>query len=103
MTPDKVKDHFDKVFNGQPNPLTPDVIRYGSRHKYLYELTTGTGITGQPIFGVTVIHKDKTEHDHELSEVFQSRQDAETYIHNLGKYSRAELKLEIQKTLLNHA
>ena len=103
MNPHDIKYHFNKVFNGQPNPLTPDALRYGSKHKYLYELSTGTGLTGNQIFGVTVIQEGKNESDHELSQLFHSRQDAEIYIHNLGKYSRAELKLEIQKTLLNHA
>ena len=97
MTPDKVKEKFHDTYKGQPHPLTPTSVRYGCRHKYLYELSSGIGLNDEAIYGVTVLTvmlsgevKDAVTTD--LSRCFSSIDDAESYITNLGKMSRTELK-----------
>lgn len=92
MTPEQIKDKFRDVFNGNPNPLTPTIIRYGRRHKYLYELASGQGLACETIYGVTVLADDKCATD--ISRCFSCFNDAENYITNLGKMSRAELRAD---------
>ena len=90
MTPEKVKEKFHDTYKGQPNPMTPTLVRYGWRHKYLYELSSGRGLNDEAIYGVTVLTKDALTTD--LGKCFSSIDDAESYITNLGKMSRAELR-----------
>lgn len=90
MTPDKVKEKFHDTYKGQPHPLTPTSVRYGCRHKYLYELSSGIGLNDEAIYGVTVLTENAVTTD--LSRCFSSIDDAESYITNLGKMSRTELK-----------
>jgi hypothetical protein len=70
-----------------PNFMTPDVIRYGETPSHIFELSEGTDLKGQPIYGVTVIdwaiHPSDRKHNIELSEMFYSREFAEAYIADL--------------------
>ncbi len=73
---------FKEKFNSN-NPLTPTVISYTQNEKYFFELSTGTGIKGEAVFGVTVIEIDRKKHRHDLSEMFFSQKEAQKYIKNL--------------------
>lgn len=74
---------FDQHIKGK-NIMTPDVIRYGVAGHYAYELSGGTGIKREPIFGVTVLTRKFGEHRHELSKMFFSIEEAEGWISDLG-------------------
>ena len=54
------------------NIMTPDVIGYGNRGKYAYELSTGEGFGGETIYGITVIDIYTQEHNHDLSGMYPS-------------------------------
>lgn len=71
---------FRLVYNGQMNFMTRRLVAYGSRGSYGYEISTGTGIRDQPIFGVTVVNMDTKTADHEKSALFQSLEEAKAYI-----------------------
>jgi len=70
---------FDRVFNGEKNFLTPNVLSYGKAGRLLWELSTGEGIEHEPIYGVTVINVDGGR-EHDLSGCFHSRAEAEEHI-----------------------
>ena len=77
---------FTKFFNGQTNIMTPDVLRYGSKRQYVYEVSQGRGIFGEIIFGLTVLKLTKhagIQHRHALSNCFRSLNDVHEAITNL--------------------
>lgn len=83
MTRTQLHKRAEDYFVGR-NFMTPDVDKCGFKGDYAYELSSGTGLKQQAIFGVTV--KDKhTGEDVGKSEVFQSLRDALAYIGNLDR------------------
>lgn len=70
------------LFNGK-NFMTPDIMAYYKLYKGYAELSKGTGLKYQPIFGVTV-----QTHGGEIastaSRLFQSQQEALDYIKALS-------------------
>jgi len=83
MSNTEIKDAFDRVYNGEKNFMTPNVIRYGKRGKYIYELSDGDAfMRSGRIYGVTVLTTggEKTE----LGSNFQSKQEAEDYIKQMN-------------------
>lgn len=75
----KVNAAFAKLFNGQPNFMTPSVIRRGNKGNYGYELSTGEGFGGDSVYGVTVIKLCPLEKT-ALSACFDTREGAESFI-----------------------
>ena len=73
-----IKNIFEDVYNDQPNPLTPNVITYGRRSRYLYELSSSDD---DKMFGVTVINIKK-EKENDLCKCFFNLEDARRYITN---------------------
>lgn len=72
------------LFNGR-NFMTPEIIGYYKLRKGYAELSEGTGLNHQPIFGVTVQHHGTAgATDVAASQVFQSRQAARSYIEALS-------------------
>ena len=68
-------------FTGR-NFMTPDVEKCGFAGDYAYEISAGTGLSRQLIYGVTI--KDKyTGDDVGKSQVFQSLKDALRYVTSL--------------------
>ena len=63
------------LFEGH-NFMTPDIVCYYRLAKGWAELSTGTGMRHQEIFGVTV----KPDEANVLSRLFQSRADAMAFI-----------------------
>ena len=99
MQPHKIKTKFIEVYNGNKNIFTPNILGYGKRGDFLYELSWGDAIfPRQPIiYGVTVITLSG-EKRHDLSQSFQRKADAESFITKLGKISKAESQLEELKS-----
>lgn len=86
MIVDTAARKFKSVVKGK-NFMTPDVIRYGETRSHFFELSEGTDLEGQPIYGVTVVdwatHPADRKHNTKLSQVFHSREFAEAYIADL--------------------
>lgn len=68
-----------KLFPGK-NIMTPDVLSYYKLRKGYAELSYGTGMRHQPIYGVTV----KPDPDHAISKLCQSKDEAIGYIVSLS-------------------
>ena len=78
MTP---KQAFNTRYNGQKNFTTPHVVRYGSTGMYFYELSEGTLLYGDTVYGVTVLYKDDVYADvGDKNMCFYSIEEAELYI-----------------------
>lgn len=73
-----IKNIFEAVYNNASNPLTPNVITYGRRSRYLYELSSSDD---DKMFGVTVINIKKEKEDN-LCKCFFNLEDARRYITN---------------------
>ena len=79
---------FNKVVQGK-NVMTPKHIKtaFSTNGNHIAELTHGVGISGEKIFGVTVVSaaRDTGEwkHNHDRSKMFHSRSDAENYMKEL--------------------
>lgn len=73
---------FNKVFNGQKNLITPEIIEYGATNENLWELSTSNIFN---VFGVTVIKfiDGQPIHQVELSQPFNTEKEAREYIKNL--------------------
>lgn len=79
---------FKARFNGNPNIMTPDLMRYGWKDGLAYELAHGDSIPmrGQPpghIYGVTVLNPDGTDAERDgerLSTCLHSLPEALAYI-----------------------
>jgi hypothetical protein len=48
---------FKETYNNQTNFMTQDIVGYGTRGNYIYELSQGE-FMGDKIYGVTVLTKD---------------------------------------------
>ena len=55
MQASEIRAVFARVYNGAPNFLTPTILDYGKRGDHLFEISTGRGMRGDPIYGVTVL------------------------------------------------
>jgi hypothetical protein len=81
MTQNEIAAMFHKVYSGQRNFMTPNIVKYGKRGRHLYELSSGLGISNLPIYGVTVIDVAGNR-CHNLTSAFNSLTQAEAYIRN---------------------
>lgn len=79
---DKIKLIFDHVYDGNTNFMTGTIERYGKAGKYLYELSSGMGINGTRIYGLTVLHLDGTKTEG-LNSCFVCLKTAERFIKSL--------------------
>ena len=82
-----------KEYGSSRNFITPKVLGYGKINKNMaYELSSGSGIYGGTIYGVSVvklIKGGKTQRMHDLSSSFKSKYKAKEYIEYLKiKYKR---------------
>lgn len=78
----EIAERFNRVYNGEKNFMTPNIVRYGQKGAFLYELSNGRGFGDQLIYGVTVITMDGKK-CHSLSDCHQSMAEAEKAIKNL--------------------
>ena len=64
-----------------PNFMTPEPVSYGYiGTQWVYEISTGTGILGEPMWGVSVIDKETGELQREMSELVASKQAAHEWV-----------------------
>ena len=82
MTHSEIAAVFKRAFNGRMNPMTPQLVAYGKKGNLLYEISTGRGIRGGPIYGVTVLTLTG-ERVPKLSQVFGSRSEAHAFTKTL--------------------
>lgn len=80
---------FKKTYGNSANFMTPDLIRYGLLADYVaYELSSGSGLGGSTLYGVTVLRSTygrKVEKLRDISKCFDSLAEAELYIKKLTK------------------
>lgn len=65
--------------------MTPEVIRYGQKGNFVYELSTGDKCLGNEMFGVTVAELNGNAPSigrSDLSTCLHSKEEAEEYINN---------------------
>ena len=84
MQTSEIRDKFRFTFKGAPNFMTPDILDYGKRGVRLFEISTGRGLQGGPIYGVTVITV-RGERRHDLSQCFGTLADATAYTKSLPR------------------
>lgn len=86
-------------YGDSKNLMTPHVVGRGYLGKYggieyAYELSKGTGINHNLIYGVSIAsynsHTKRTERHNKLSGCFQTREEAREYIKKLKKTIRKE-------------
>lgn len=75
---------FVAVMKGK-NFMTPHILGYYYCGDYAVELSEGTGMEHEPIFGVTVVNTVTAEAEHDLSKMFYSKQEATAYLKELSK------------------
>ena len=63
---------FYRKYKGQRNIMTPKLIRYGHRGNYVYEVSQGTGMKNETIYGLTVINHNTLDSNAEYSGVFHA-------------------------------
>jgi len=63
---------FERVFKGQPNFMTPEVIGYGQRGDFIFECSEGRGIEQERIFGLTILDLEGTNYP-EYSGMYNTR------------------------------
>lgn len=83
-TPTEVRAVFNEVYNGQPNFMTPTILRYGNIGNLGYEISKGRGIYDETIFGFTVIELDTKKRRLDLCECFHSMSEVNAAIKNLN-------------------
>ena len=78
---------LDMEFKGQPNVMTPEVVKIGKLHPQIaYEVSVGVGMDGRPIYGVSLVRWDwsgKTVRLREHSKCVESRKAANEYLDEL--------------------
>lgn len=84
-----IRNLFRAAFDGGKNFMTPDVIQYGQKGPWVYELSLGEGFDRRPIYGVTVLTR-RGEKRHDLSVCMHSLSAAKLYIASLGKVADAK-------------
>lgn len=70
---------FRRVYGSNQNFMTPKVMDYGQRGRFVWELSSGRGMSNQPIYGVTIIEVDGSRRL-DLSRMFPSEHAARKYI-----------------------
>ena len=66
---------FAQQFKGEPNFMTPDIIKRGTTKRFHWELSRGQGFSGDAIWGVTVLNLDASRVP-DISDMYRSKQDA---------------------------
>ena len=77
MTEAQIKAIFDKVYNGVTNFMTPEVISYHKRGNLLLEVSKGSGIYGEAIYGATFLRITDTKYEKcDFNECVKSEKEA---------------------------
>ena len=83
-TPTKTSGQTFRRVLPNKNFMTPNVIEYITVRDYEVELSSGNGIGGTPIFGVTVVNRVTLERCLDLDNSFDNIKTAKLYINELG-------------------
>ncbi len=90
------REMLQKEYKDSRNIMTPRVIGIGKvSPRMAYELSTGTGLSGEPIFGVSIVTVDgeeKTRRETELSNCFSSKIQAMRHIEKLREQEKIQSK-----------
>lgn len=86
LATESIQQKFSSYFNGNKNAMTPNVIEYGQKGRYIYDLSSGGIFRGKKMHGVTVLELDgdKILKPAGLSEGMISIQEARELINSLG-------------------
>ena len=79
---------FNRFFKGHQNIMTPNVIKYGNKRQFVYEISSGIGMFGDMIYGLTVLEFTKhagIQHRHNLSDMHRSLESAKNAVTELDK------------------
>jgi hypothetical protein len=68
----KAANAISKAYNGRTNFLTPARVKCGEAYNLYYEISRGTGIAHERIYGLTVIEKNGTKRP-DLSRCFNGQ------------------------------
>ena len=82
---------FNKVFNGDPNFMTPANRARGMFGGLAWELSSGRGFDRQPIYGVTCLRENDDgtiARESGLSSCFDNEADAIAYIESLDQEAK---------------
>lgn len=78
------------AFYSTPNVLTPEIVAYGSiKNRLVYEISRGTGIVNEPLYGVTILEVEtgtdrlSIRARRDLSKTFPSLREAFDYTERL--------------------
>lgn len=72
-----------EAYNGYPNILTSEIVAYGYKGGFAWELSKGGSLLGpdqEPIWGVTVVRVHPREKMYDLSQCLSSEAQARAYI-----------------------
>lgn len=75
---------FTEVIKGK-NFMTPEILFIKHAGKYVVELSTGTGIAGEELFGVTVVDPSTKSRVKDLTKCFFYKTQALKHIEDIGK------------------
>jgi len=93
MNKGEIKRYFNIAFTA-PNFITPNIMDYMSNGNFIAEISYGNGITGETIYGVTVIQVDKERkkliHRIDLGNVFMSVRDCIKHVESLANEEEVE-------------
>lgn len=85
-----------RQYKGAKNFITPSKLKVGKLNSNVaYELSSGSGIGGGRLYGVTVVSANKygkTKPQYDLSKPFDNRNEAEAYINRLKNRMMAKRK-----------
>ena len=84
MQTSEIRAVFKRAYNGKPNIMTPTVLDYGKRGDHLFEISTGRGMRGDPIFGVTVLTV-RGDRCRDLSDCFSTHAEAIAHTETLPR------------------
>ncbi len=93
---------FSDRYGNSPNIMSPNIHarRMIAAGRLAVELSSGAGIfPGTEIWGVTVLDSADIQQDHDLSQSFGSREEAESYIESLRNWRRPAETITARETV----
>ena len=84
MRYDQMRQKFREGGYRQPNFMTPDCVDMVKRGNMLIEISKGTGIGGDTLYGVTFLELPRTQRN-DLSTCLDTRAECDSYINQTMK------------------
>jgi len=89
MTPQQI---FHKVYDGAANFITPNIVKYGTAGRFVYEVSRGEGFHTSTIYGFTVVDKVTMEPAIYLCKKCDSEAEIDECITNLKRIKKNDAK-----------